>query len=243
MHPSVPLCALLLSAALGLAQDTRLEFEVASVRPADPKVQRSGISFTGGRFSANAIAPRLLIEIAYQLQPFRLLGAPGWIDSELYNIQASWSNEADGPRVREMLQRLLEDRFRLKMRKDPREQDIYALLVRDASKLQPTKTPGRSGTRTSASRENGSVRTEFMATTMDRFTDTLTRDSGRLVIDETGLKGEYDFVMQTEREVDEKNMFITPLSSSIGQIGLRLESRKGVVDFYTVESIQRPSEN
>lgn len=240
---SSALFALLICASVVEAQDTRLEFEVASVRPADLKVQRPGVSFEGGRFSATAVSPRLLIEMAYQLQPFRLSGAPGWIDSDLYTIQAPWANPADGPRVREMLQRLLEDRFSLKMRRDSKEQDVYALLVRDPSKLQPTKTPGRSMMRTSASRENGSVRTEFLATTMERFTDILTRDLNRLVVNETGLTGEYDFVMQTEREADEKNMFITPLAPSLGQIGLKLESRKGTVEFYTIESIQHPSEN
>jgi uncharacterized protein (TIGR03435 family) len=181
--------------------------------------------------------------MAYQLQPFRLSEAPGWIDSDLYTIQASWPNAADGPRVREMLQRLLEDRFRLKMRRDSKEQDIYALMVRDLSKLQPSKTPGRSGTRVSASRENGDVRTEFVATTMERFTDTLSRELNRLVVDETGLTGEYDFVLQTEREIDEKNMFVTPLAPSLGQVGLKLEKRQGAVEFYTIESIQHPSEN
>jgi len=235
--------ALLLCASFVQAQDTRPEFDVASIRPADLKVQRPGVNFASRGFSANGISARLLIEMAYQLQPFRLSGAPGWIDSELYTIQASWLNEANGPRVREMLQRLLEDRFSLKMRRDSKEENIYALLVCDKSKLQPTKTPGRSMTRTTASKENGNVRTEFLAVTIDRLADSLSRELNRMVVDETGLIGEYDFVLQTEREVDEKNMFVTPLAPSVGQIGLKLESRKGTVEFYTIESIQHPSEN
>jgi uncharacterized protein (TIGR03435 family) len=237
------LVALLLFASFVQAQDARPEFEVASIHPADLKGQRPGVSFTGGRFSANGISARLLIEMAYQLQPFRLSGAPEWVDSDLYTIQASWPKEANGEKVREMLQRLLEDRFSLRMRKDSKEADIYALLVRDKSKLQPTKTPGRSMTRSAASRENGNVRTEFIAVTIDRFADALSRELNRLVVDETGLIGEYDLVLQTEREVDEKNMFVTPLAPSVGQIGLKLESRKGTVEFYRIESIQHPSEN
>ena len=115
------------------------------------------------------------------------------------------------------------------------------MQLRDKGKLQPTKTPGRSATYARA--EDRNVRTEFIATTMGRFAEILSRESNRLVVDETGLTGEYDFVLETEREVDEKNMFVTPLLPSVGQAGLKLESRKGPVEFYTIRSIERPSEN
>ena len=231
---------LLICAALALAQDPRPQFDVASIHLADPKA-RPGVGFASGRFSANNISIRLLIEMAYQLQPFRLAGVPAWIDSDLYTIQATWPSETIDNKFREMLQRLLEDRLRLKMKREAKEQNIYSLRIRDETKLQPTKAPGRSMTR--ANVENRSVRTEFIATTLDRFSDALSRELNRFVVNETGLTGEYDLVLQTEREVDEKNMFTTPLAPSLGQIGLKLESRKGPVEFYTIESIERPSEN
>lgn len=235
--------ALLACAALAQRADTRREFDVASIHPVAPDVQRRGVSFSDSQFNANGIAVRLLIEMAYTLQPFRLAGAPAWIDAELYSIQASWSAPANGNQVREMLQRLLEERFRLKLKRETKEQDTYVLRVRGETKLQPAKNPGSSGVRTSSDRENRNVRTEFLATTMERFIDILSREVGRVVVDETGLTGEYDFVLQTEREPDEKNLFVSPLAPSVGQLGLRLESRKGMVDYYTIEAIERPSEN
>ncbi|HSP66897.1 MAG TPA: TIGR03435 family protein [Bryobacteraceae bacterium] len=232
---------LLMCAAFGQARragtDTRPQFEVASIRPAD---STRGVSFSGSRFTASGISARLLIEMAYELQPYRLSGAPGWIDSELYNLHATWSG-ANGTRFREMLQRLLEDRFHLQMGRESKEQSLYALQVRDKGKLQPTKTPGRSATYARA--EDRNVRTEYIATTMGRFAEILSRESNRVIVDETGLTGEYDFVLQTEREVDEKNMFTTPLAPSLGQIGLKLESRRGHLDFYTIKTIEHPSEN
>jgi len=220
--------------------DTRPQFEVASIRRFDSNAQRRGVGFSGSRFTGNGVSARLLIEMAYELQPFRLSNAPGCIDSELYTVQATWS-EANGTRFREMLQRFLEERFHLEMRRESKEQNLYALQLRDKGKLQPTKTPGRSATYARA--EDRNVRTEFIATTMGRFAEILSRESNRLVVDETGLTGEYDFVLETEREVDEKNMFVTPLLPSVGQAGLKLESRKGPVGFYTIRSIERPSEN
>jgi len=235
---------LLMCAAFGqaprTAPDTRPQFEVASIRPADSSAQRRGIVFSGSQFTANGVSARLLIEMGYELQPFRLSGAPGWIDSELYTVRATWS-EANGTKFREMLQRLLEDRFHLEMARESKEQSLYALRVRDKGKLQPTKTPGRAATRARA--EDRNVRTEFIATTMERFADILSREANRMVVDETGLIGEYDLVLETEREVDEKNMFITPLAPSLGQVGLKLESRKGPVDFYRIRAIAHPAEN
>src|ERR1044071_6092297 len=133
--------------------DTRPQFEVASIRPAEASDQRRGIGFSGNRFTANGVSARLLIEMAYELQPYRLSGAPGWIDSELYNLQATWS-EANGTRFRPMLQRLLEDRFHLAMGRESKEQNFYVLQVRDKGKLQLTKTPGRSATRARAEDRN-----------------------------------------------------------------------------------------
>lgn len=222
------------------AVDSRPQFEVAAIRPAEASAQRRGIGFSGTQFTANGVSPRLLIEMAYEVQRFRLSGAPGWIDSELYTVQATWS-EANTARFREMLQRMLEDRFHLVMRRESKEQNFSALLVRDQSKLQPTKTPGRSGTRAYA--EDRNVRSEFIATTMGRFAEILSGELNRFVVDETRLSGEFDFVLQTEREADEKNMFTTPLAPALGQAGLRLESRKGPVEFFTITSIARPSEN
>lgn len=114
------------------------------------------------------------------------------------------------------------------------------MQVRVKGKLQPTKIPGGSATRARA--QNRNIRAEYIATTIERFADILSRELNRRVVDETDLTGEYDFAL-TEREVDEKNMFITPLVPSLGQIGLKLESREGPADFYTIRTIAHPSEN
>src|SRR5271168_2565527 len=86
-----------------------LKFEVASVRPTASADSRALLQATPGRLAMRNFAPRRLILIAYNIQDDQLVGGPGWIDSDHYNIQA----KADGNRSVQqmegpMLQALLE---------------------------------------------------------------------------------------------------------------------------------------
>src|SRR5262245_45774030 len=75
------------------APATPLQFEVASIKPnkSGPGPQRIGFQ-PGGRFVATNIPVRDLISIAYgQPQPlpnFHILGGPGWITSDRFDITA-----------------------------------------------------------------------------------------------------------------------------------------------------------
>ena len=80
------------------------------------------------------------IQIAYNLAafgPYRrpgrrllIIGAPEWVRSDMYEINAktpadALSDQMHGP----MMQMLLEDRFKLKIRREAREMPVYILTV------------------------------------------------------------------------------------------------------------------
>ncbi len=83
--------------AIGLLNAPRAEaqaaqtFEVASIKPSDPatrghtSINRSPRS---GRFTAEGITAKSLIENAYNVHDFQIEGAPNWTDSERYDIAA-----------------------------------------------------------------------------------------------------------------------------------------------------------
>ncbi len=71
----------------------------------------------------------------------------------------------------------------------------------------------------------------------------LSREVERMVFDQTGLTGEFNFVVEATRQQEETNPFAAPIAPSLGDIGLRLESRRGPVEIYVVEAAERPSEN
>ena len=73
-------------------------FEVASVKPnkSGDGDSRLGIQ-PGGRFIATNVSLRMLIRSAYQLQEFQIVGGPGWIDSERFDIMAKAEGDFPPP--------------------------------------------------------------------------------------------------------------------------------------------------
>jgi uncharacterized protein (TIGR03435 family) len=75
---------------------------------------------------------------AYRLSNYQLVGAPGWIDSERFDIVAKPPDGSRQEHVQLMLRGLLANRFKLKLRTETRETQIYALvLARNDGKLGP----------------------------------------------------------------------------------------------------------
>jgi uncharacterized protein (TIGR03435 family) len=96
-----------------------------------------------------------------------------------------------------------------------------------------------------------------------RFADVLSRQIGHIVVDKTGLKGNYDFTLKWTP--DEGQMPGGPGGGPGGpprdaapppdasgpsiftalqeQLGLKLESQKGPVDTLVIDHVERPSEN
>ncbi len=195
--------------AFGLAQapqsQERPAFEVASIKPA-----KSGTPFVGirsvpgsGRFTASNVSIRMLITMAYKLQPFQLEGGPAWLASDRYDIEATpertgnddpakqqhvdFEQQFEQQRLR--LQSLLEDRFQLKFHRETKELPVYALVVaKGGPKLQPSE---QKGDRRPMMRM-GRGRFESNGVTLAQLADMLSMDRGRKVIDRTGLTGNYD---------------------------------------------------
>lgn len=105
----------------------RPEFEVASVKPSKGS-DNGTVGMTPGRLTVHGLTLRSLILVAYRLSDTQLSGAPGWIDSERYDIDAKTDGAATGadPMLL-MLQTLLESRFRLRFHRESQEESVYLL--------------------------------------------------------------------------------------------------------------------
>ena len=93
------------------------------------------------------------MQLAYGFTPFEISGAPDWINTSLYNVDAKCDHSVDQQFARftddqaklekeHMLQALLADRFHLKAHWESKQANVYALELADpksASKLQPAK--------------------------------------------------------------------------------------------------------
>jgi bla regulator protein blaR1 len=131
-------------------------FEVASVKPSAGAGNFMGIGRApGGRFTANNVPLRFLIQNAYRVRDFQVIGGPSWMASERWDIEAKAGegsipattgppdpNVADPMSIR--LQSLLEDRFQMKLHRETRELPIYILTIaKDGLKIKSVEAPPR----------------------------------------------------------------------------------------------------
>ena len=124
-------------------------FEVASVRASPParislkEAPRESIEPSPGNLVLRNISLRSSIGWAYGLRDFQI-AAPGWLESEKYDIVAKAPGMVTHDQLRGMLRALLEERFKLVVHRETKEFRVYALVVgRKGSRLDAAKTPGR----------------------------------------------------------------------------------------------------
>lgn len=147
MKSAVALIALLSCA--GYAQ-TKLEFEVASIKPEDPNHPGGAPSKKGGpgtgdpgliRYHNNLLG--LFLE-AYGVRPYQIAG-PEWMRSETFDVAARPAPGTTEEQANVMLQNLLLERFGVKMHHEMREFPAYNMTIaKGGSKLKATEYPNAS---------------------------------------------------------------------------------------------------
>jgi len=212
------ICGALMPRWIAFAQEARATFGVASIKASKCEPNISPVALSPDRLSLPCRAVRDLIEQAYGKRvrsPLRtnVLGGPAWIDSEVWDIEAKASgahsrSEMNGP----MMQRLLEDRFRLRIHRETRIVPIYELTV---AKAGPKLQVSRQGSCTQIDRDNpppladlservcgtgffGESRVEIWGATMADLSDFLWTRMDRDVIDRTGISGRYDINLKIQ---------------------------------------------
>ncbi len=253
------LMGVVLAIASASAQDqkpsARLEFDVASVKPSAAK-DHGGFWFTPGRFLARNVTVKLLIAIAYEIQPFQIHGGPAWMDTEHFDVEGTPEEAvADQGRETAMLKSLLEDRFTLVLHKETGETSIYALAVGShGPKLKPSanQSPG-AGPLGGVNLGPGTLVAGGMR--LGLFASLLGTRLGRTVIDQTNLPERYDIDLRWTPDLEEPRSDpgdaprqADPPGPSIftaiqQQLGLKLESIKGPSGFFVIDKIEKPSSN
>ncbi len=119
--------------AIALRGQTKMQFEVASIKPSAPEPMgrfRVGISMApGGRLTTTGTTAKMLIQQAYGVRDFQIVGGPSWLGTERYDITAKAEGAAASDDIKLMLQSLLADRFQMKFHRETKELPIYSLVV------------------------------------------------------------------------------------------------------------------
>jgi uncharacterized protein (TIGR03435 family) len=256
----IPAAAGLLSAALfqGQEKPTRLTFEVASIKPSQGAPgQGGGIkALPGGQeYTARNVPVKLIISLMYKVPMRQISGGPGWIETDLWDIEAKADHSYNLDDLHTMFQNLLTDEFKLKFHKEIKDGPVYALSVdKGGPKMkvnestQDFKIPiggGPDGTVIGTR-----VPMQYFAWWLGQAV--LQRD-GRPVIDKTELTGNYDFTLafapdlppNVPRENLPPGLLDRPtiFDALRQQLGLKLEAQKGPVPYYVIDQAEKPAVN
>jgi bla regulator protein BlaR1 len=230
-------------------------FEVASIRPSGAEGVRPSAEFTpGGGVRATNVTLNLLIQLAYEIRPEQLSGGPGWTDSEQYTVIAKGPGgpvlpeAAQKELTRKRLQALLGERFHLALKREASPAAGYALTVeKKGHKMTLVNDPDARHLRQTGRWELRAEGVEM--STLARFLSVHLRGP---VVDRTGLEGRYTFQLNWNQAAPvpgalDGSASGEPEESLIpavqDQLGLRLERQEAVTDRYTIEHVERPTEN
>jgi uncharacterized protein (TIGR03435 family) len=246
------------------------QFEVAAIKPSPPDSNLRVDFAPGGKLYINHATLRFLIKIAYDIGDDQLSGGPRWIGSKRFDVSAIPDTPVGGDPsnmapsqillfhkpTRLRLQRLLADRFQLELRKESVPMSIFALVVAKGGPKALVATKSTAGPQLNATLGNG--RLDAVGMDMASLAKFLSEgQTGRPVVDMTGLKNKYDFrldwspdskpaALPSASPADQQPAYAQDLSifSALQQqLGLKLVPRSSAADRLIVVHAELPSAN
>src|SRR4029453_16276043 len=93
--------------------DSEPTFEVVSVKANNSGATGGSFVMPPGRFTARNIPLKVLITNAYQLSFFQVVGGPGWVSTDRFDVAAKAPDGSLPEQTRAMVRTLLKARFKL----------------------------------------------------------------------------------------------------------------------------------
>jgi uncharacterized protein (TIGR03435 family) len=250
-------------------------FHVATIKPSDPnRAEADGsVGFTPfGSFDAKSQSLKEIIEFVQDFGYYnvdqRIVGGPKWLASSKFDIEAKCDEEAVRAfgkmplkqQIRaeqNMVQALLVDRFKLRTHHETRRLPVYALVqAKSGSKMKPSGKSGEEELGDADGPPGNWKATDVTMKVLANELSSLPEIGGKIVMDGTGLKGSFDFVL---RWTPDPTMGAAPPGADDGlksdssapslltalqeQLGLKLESTKEPVDVIVIDSAEVPTPN
>jgi uncharacterized protein (TIGR03435 family) len=247
-----------------------ITFDVISFRKAEGPGRGREFPVDGDFISYHGSTIDQLLIFAYGGKKgfFNVVGEPEWARNEFYEFTAKVAPEDIAqwkkmtlPDKRLMVGAALEDVLKLKIHDDTSEHPVYDLVVAKGGSKLIDYQPGDTITSPNGQVLTGKVMTRFdpfylvcQDETMADLVNTMSGPDrvGRVVIDKTGLTGNYDFSLpylqgqgqlsdQIQRMIDEAGL--PSVFEGLKQLGLQLVPSKGAINGIMVDHIERPPDN
>jgi uncharacterized protein (TIGR03435 family) len=222
-------------------------FEVASIRLHTDQVRMVGLDISGPRVTISAFSVSNLVEYAYNLKMYQVVGGPDWATSDRYDIVAKAEGDAalTRDRMRPMMQALLADRFQAKVHRETRELPVFALVrAKNGAKLRENNDPEAKYSMAMRSPKQD-VFTTTTKGTMQQLADQLSGNIRRPVLDKTGLTGTYDYTLEwlPDNAAAADSNLPSIYTAVEEQLGLKLEATKAPIEVVVIDHVEKPSAN
>ncbi len=240
-------CALWVCFVAGrlFAQDA---FEVVSLRASRANIGHDGaVASDPGRLTIRNTTLKRLIHEAYQIPYTQISGGPKWLDTQEFDLDAKSLGPSMVPEMRNMLRKVLAERFQLLLHEQVQERKVYALSVaKGGSKL---KTQSQSDS-DRGWRFRGDM-AQFAGVLSSQLAIPVLEDPTRIsrvtgppvpVIDQTGIAGEFDIQLEIHPDGTQDSFTLWQRALQ-DQLGLKLESTKAPVRSLIVEQAALPTAN
>jgi len=247
------------------------EFEVAEVRvakPSAPPVITTGVisqvgptgvmTFQNGRVEIMGATLKGLISLAYDTTMDRITGAPKWMEEDHFDVIAKTAAGVPFEAMQGMLKILLAQRFQLAAHTEDQVMPAYVLTVGKKPKLKDSDGTAHSDCKiVNKERRMYVCQNTMMAQFAERLPGVAAAYVHPPLLDETGLKGAYDFELywtpkaalsaarngntdQASIPVDEFTVF----EAVDKQLGLKLEEQKRPIPVTVIDKANRtPSDH
>lgn len=250
-------------------------FIVATIKPSDPNKADAGgsVGFApSGSFVAKSQSLKEIIEFVQDFGYYnvdqRVVGGPKWLGSSRFDIVAKCDEGtmhafAKMPLKQQlrtqqiMVQALLVDRFKLRTHLELRRFPVYALVqAKGGSKMKLSGKIGEDELGDTNGPPGNWKATSVTMKVLANELSSLPEIGGKIVIDRTGLKGNFDFVIKWTPDLTmgaappgvDDGLNSDPSAPSLvtalqEQLGLKLESTKEPVDVIVIDSAELPTPN
>lgn len=251
---------LAVSAAFSQTAERPPEFEVASVKPANPSAAgRITMKKDPGTITMLNVTLRDYISQAYNVEDYQIFG-PDWLGSERYDIVARFTPGTPKERLLLMRQKLLADRFKLVVHREKKVMPVYALVVaKGGLKIQKAE---EGANMTKLTRGHMVLR----RVSLSLLAEILSSHMDRPVLDQSGVEGVFDITLDWVPDDTQAKMGIaggdrtpggpgtlTPANDPQGlsifealqeKLGLKLQTKKEAVEVLAIDHAERvPTEN
>jgi uncharacterized protein (TIGR03435 family) len=235
-------------------------YDIVSIKPNKTGSGNVSVDSGDGNYIASNVSLKMLIIDAYSIKESQVFNLPKWGNDARFDIKAkvlqpdkkaleALTGEQDGA----MLQPMLSDRFHLTFHHELKNLPVYELVVvktgakfKETTAAETASEDGVNGVRAGGT----SIHNRDLVATgvsMASFAATMSSQLHRIVVDKTGLKGNYNLTLQWAPDDGAPQAPDATLPSIFTalqeQLGLKLQAGKADVEGFIIDHAEIPSED